>query len=584
MRWWSVNHFLKKYKGLFTQRFSKMSGEITKTPEVGATHSDISGSKSDVVEAVVCQNSDLKENEMKVFELGKTGLHVLVIKQNGKVYATGNKCTHYGAPLVSGALGKGRVRCPWHGACFNIVTGDIEDFPGLDSIPRYNCDVIAGGGIKVTVLKSQLKENKRCRLTMMPTRVPSLNVTYVVVGGGAAGNNCAETLRTEGFQGQIIMISDDKYLPYDRIKLSKVLNVDHEKIALRTSQFYKDADISVILDVRVTKLKADNRILCLSNGSELEYNKLFIATGGRGRRIKMHGSDLENIFSLRTIDDGKKIYGALSKDANLVIIGSSFIGMEVASYAMGKVKSVTVVSRSKVPFDVQLGEVIGVRILQLFKEKGIAFVLKTGVEKYVGNNGVVSEVHLKNGTVLPADVVVVGIGVDYNTEFLAGSEVIMRMDGTIPVDRFLETNVKGIYAGGDIAYAPVFANNDKQASIGHWQLAHYHGYIAALNMAGKVKPLQTVPFFWTVLFGLSFRYAGVAGEYDGIVIQGSLEDLKFAAYYCENDKVNAILTAGFDPLAAKFAEILANGKNLKKSDVTKEKIVWPDKLPTYFGV
>ncbi|XP_039289208.1 apoptosis-inducing factor 3 isoform X2 [Nilaparvata lugens] len=537
------------------------------------------GPKENVIEEVVCQSSDIRENEMKVFEFGKEGDQILLVKQEGRLYALGNKCTHYGAPLVNGALGKGRVRCPWHGACFSLETGDIEDFPGLDCLPKFGVEVVPGGGVKVTANKQLLKSNKRAR-TVCAARAPkgfTAESVFVIIGAGAAGNNCAETLRQLGFPGRVVMVSKENYYPYDRIKLSKAFNVDIKQIQLRPKEFYKEKDIEVLKDKYAVKVMSDDHVVILNDTSKLNYSKLFIATGARGRVIKMPGSNLNNIFTIRNIDDAKTIASILRSNLHIVVCGSSFIGMETAAFCVSKVKSVTVVGTSAVPFENILGRAVGERITALFKEKGVHFVMKTSVKAYNGDSdNNVASVTLANDQELKADLCVLGIGSEFNTEFLKGGEVLMNMDGSVPVDKFLETNVKGIFAGGDIAFAPVMVSNDKQMSIGHWQLAHYHGYIAAHNMLGTPMPLKSVPFFWTVLFGLSFRYAGVGGKFDDVVIVGDVANLKFVAYYCEGDNVNAVLTVGSDPVAAKFAERLTNGKKLKKSQVTGKKIEWVD--------
>lgn len=537
------------------------------------------GSRDQIIEEVVCQSSDIRENEMKVFEFGKEGDQILLVKQEGKLYALGNKCTHYGAPLVNGALGKGRVRCPWHGACFSLETGDIEDFPGLDCLPKFNVEIAAGGGVKISANRQLLKSNKRPRTSCDAKLAPKLNQdsVFVIIGAGAAGNNCAETLRQLNFPGRVVMVSKENYYPYDRIKLSKAFNVDIKQIQLRNKEFYREKEIEVLKDKYAVKVNSDDKVVTLSDNTKLNYTKLFIATGARGRVIKMPGSSLGNIFTIRNIGDAKDIASKLRPDVHMVVCGSSFIAMETAAFCVSKVKSVTVIGRSSVPFEQILGRQVGERIDQLFREKGVHFAMNTSVKGYNGDsNNNVTSVTLADGKELKAELVVLGIGSEFNTEFLKGGEINMNMDGSVPVDKFLETNVKGIFAGGDIAYAPVMVANDKPMSIGHWQLAHYHGYVAAHTMCGISTPLKSVPFFWTVLFGLSFRYAGVGGRFDDIVIVGDIRNLKFVAYYCEGDNVNAVLTVGSDPVAAKFAERLHNGKKLKKAHVTGKKIEWVD--------
>ncbi|XP_073989012.1 apoptosis-inducing factor 3-like isoform X2 [Rhodnius prolixus] len=526
------------------------------------------GSTDAFVEDIVCQESEIAENGMKVCDLGTDGGKVLLIKQNGVINAIGTKCSHYGAPLSSGALGNGRIRCPWHGACFNIKTGDIEDFPGLDSIPCYQVEIESGGGVKVRAKKSDLKSNKI--LKCMSARDPNNNTTFIIVGGGPAGQICAETLRQEGFTGRLILISADAYPPYDRIKLSKQLDYTIDQIKLRPETFYKEHDIELMLSTKAVSLDAKQKLLILNNKLKLNYSSIFIATGSEPRKLTVPGSDLKNVFALRTLSDAEEINKVLTPSSQVVIIGTSFIGMEVAAYCIKKCNqgSVTVIGRSSVPFAESLGTVVGERIARLFTEKGVK--LRTGVtiDHLEGDETSVNAAVLSDGTLLPANVVIVGLGTTFASDFLNDSGIAINDNGSVPVNKFLETNCPGIFAGGDIAEAPVFAAGDMKKSIGHWGLAHYHGKIAALNMMSVTTPLKTVPFFWTMLFGISFRYAGYAPSYNDTIVAGDVESLKFACYYCKDDQILAVTTVGVDPLAAQYAELTYNGVTLYKKDIS----------------
>jgi len=526
------------------------------------------------VEGVVCQESDLKENEMKVCSLGEHG-KVLVVKQNGKLKAVGTKCSHYGAPLVNGALGNGRVRCPWHGACFNLTTGDIEDFPGLDGIPCYNVMVEADGGVKVRAKKTELTSNKKMK--EMSHRDHNNSNVFVIVGAGAAGLCCAETLRQEGYSGRLVVVSAENHYPYDRVKLSKQLDATAEKLQLRPDAFFKEYNIEMMLGTRAVALDSDQKEISLSNGSKIKYNSIFLATGAKPRKLDLPGSQLKNIFTLRSVDDASSICKSLSPEANVLIYGSSFIGMEVASYCVGKVNKVVVVGRSQVPFQESFGKVVGERVAKLFFEKGVELrmgVTLSSLEPDEKGEAVASA-NLSDGTKLACSAVLMGVGSTFSTDYLASSSVSLNPNGSVPVNQFLETSAAHVFAGGDIADAPVFSRGSEfSASIGHWQLAHYHGRIAALNMMGQAKQLHTVPFFWTMMFGTSFRYAGYGAGYDDIVYSGDVDSLKFVAYYCLGEKVIAVLTVASDPVAAAFAEWLAQGKQLSKSVVKEKPSTW----------
>ncbi|KAK3928509.1 Apoptosis-inducing factor 3 [Frankliniella fusca] len=544
----------------------------SKRPDDGGPGSTAS---SDYVEDYVCNESDLQENEMKAFDMPDDSGKVLVIKQKGKITAIGSKCTHYGAPLVKGVLGDGHVRCPWHGACFNVTTGDIEDFPGLDSLPCFDVSV-EDGRVKVKAHKDALKSSKTVKAMTSPCGKDSR--TFVVIGAGAAGACAVETLRQEGFSGKIIMVTSEQALPYDRIKLSKMLDADITKLQLRQESFYKDHGIEILTGKVVSSVKTTEKKVCLEDGSEINYSRLLVASGSQANAASQPGSDLKNIFSLRTISDANTIFHALHKESNVVIVGASFIGMEAAAYCVPKVKSVTVVGRGTVPFQPILGEEVGARIKQLFDEKGVKFCLGLDVSSFEGDESV-NGVKLSNDQVLPADIVILGIGAHPSTSFLQDSGIDMNR-GAIVVNKFMESSIPDVFVAGDAAYAPVFASNDRPASIGHWQLAHYHGRIAARNMLGKQTELKSVPFFWTMLFGVGVRYAGFGAGFDDIVITGDLAAMSFIAHYCVGNEVVAVATVGSDPAAAKFAEMLGMKKTLSKEDVKSNgtEIRGPDKI------
>lgn len=534
-------------------------------------------STSHYVDAVVCNENDLKDNEMKVFKIGEDG-KVLLVKQKGEFSAIGTNCTHYGAPLVNGALGDGRVRCPWHGACFNTKTGDIEDFPGFDSLPCYQVTVSEKGEVKVRAKISDLKANKRVKDHTV-SAVCDGSVA-VIVGGGPSGATCAETLRSEGFKGRITMVCKENHLPYDRVKVSKLgAVIDIEKLQARTQQYYQDSNIEILKGVEATALNTSERILTLSDGNKLRYNALFLATGSSPRLPDIPGIKLQNIFTVRNFEDSMNILNALGdeKDKNVVILGLSFIGLEIAAACAEKAQSITVVGKDTAPLGLIFGTEIGQSLQKLFEDKGVTFHFSTTIVKCTGsdeNIDNIESVELANGVTLPADILVLGVGTTFNTDFIKYSGIEMSKNGAVIVDDKLETNVKHIYAGGDIAYAPVFANSNKPMSIGHIGLAQYHGRVAALNILKKDVQLKTVPFFWTMLFGKSIRYSGY-GKAASTQIEGDVAALKFVMFFFdESDKVIAVASCMKDPIVAQFAEFTQQGKKLYKKDLKEDPFAW----------
>lgn len=513
----------------------------------------------------VCNATDLEENEMKQVDF-IDDTDILLVKQNGRFQAVGSKCTHYGAPMSTGALGLGRVRCPWHGACFDLATGDIEDFPGLDSLPCYKVDVNSEGQVMVRAKKSDLEKTKR--LKKMAKRDPQDERCFIVVGGGPSGAVCVETLRQEGYTGRLIFVCREEYLPYDRVKISKAMSLTIDALKFRDEKFYKDYDIEVWLGVSADKLLTSPKELHCSNGYVVKYDKIYIATGCSAYKPCITGVKLKNVHTVRELADTKAINEFVTAEKHVVCLGSSFIALEAASFLVGKAASVTVIARDTVPLKAAFGEKIGERVRQLFVEKNVKMVMKSGIQLILGNdNGEVTEVMLKDDTRLPCDLLILGTGSTLNTKFMQDSGVRLNKNGSVDVTDFMETNVPDVYVGGDIANAHIHGLGHDRVNIGHYQLAQYHARIAAINMCGGVKKSEAVPFFFTMLFGKGIRYAG-HGAYTDVIIDGSLEDLQFVAYFVNHaDTVTAVATCGRDPLVAQFAELISQGKCLSRKQI-----------------
>lgn len=261
---------------------------------------------------------------------------VLVVRTKAnKFYAVGTKCTHYGAPLVKGVTSGDRIMCPWHSACFNLTTGDIEDGPVLDAIPSYQCRV-SGGRVLVRVPRQFPRSHKRqprmCRSRHGDNRV------FLVLGGGPAGAAAVETLRQEGYTGRIVLVNAEKHLPYDRVKLSKNMSVTANDVCLRPEDFFREHDVEVIVGHAATIVDPTAKAVRLDDGRTLRYDKLLLATGARcrsfrqGERFTIPGAELGNVFTLRTVEDARAIETAVAESSNVVVMGSSFIGMEAAAY------------------------------------------------------------------------------------------------------------------------------------------------------------------------------------------------------------------------------------------------------------
>nr|XP_033488081.1 apoptosis inducing factor mitochondria associated 4 [Epinephelus lanceolatus] len=520
------------------------------------------------VTGMVCQEADLKDGQMKEVTVGEQ--KVLLVRTQGQYSAVGSQCSHYNAPLVKGALVGDRVRCPFHGACFNVRTGDIEEYPGLDSLPCYKVKV-EDGQVYVSIKKNSLKLTRRVK--EMCSLVPDIKHTILLIGGGPASLVCAETLRQHCYQGRIIMVTKDSLPPIDKPKLSKALNVDSSSILLRTIDFYQKYGIEVWTQKEVVSVNPADKVVKLSDGTLQHYDQLLISTGCRAQPLNCPGSDLTGVKLLQRYEDAQEIHSScLGQRA--VVIGASFIGMEVASYLSDKAASVAVVGTSRYPYERSLGPEIGKMSMQMLEEQKVKFYMSDGVTEIHGENGKVRAVVLKSGEVLDADVVIVGIGVIPNSDFLSGSELKVDSRRAVIVDKYMSTSIPDIFSAGDVTSFPLTIRGDQRVNVGHWQMSQAQGRVAALNMLNKPTKCDSVPFFWTVLLGKSIRYTGYGEGYTEIIFKGKVEERKFLAFYIKEEVVVAAASLMFDPAVARLAELMATGQIITKAQAQADDLSW----------
>jgi len=504
-------------------------------------------------EREVCEANEVSEGGMKEIECGESG-KILLVKQKGEFYAVGNKCTHSGASLSKGALGEGRIRCPWHGACFNLKTGDIEDYPCVDAIHTFPTRV-ANNKVFVTIDQNKVTNHKR---TPVPAKLIEDKRTFVVLGGGPAGLTCCQTLRQEGFGGKIIMISKENHLPYDRTKLSKSMTSALESMILRPAEFFKQNNIETKLGAEVKELDASTKTVTLTNGETLQYDTVLIATGGNPRTLPVNGMNLQNIYQLRTPEDSAAITNSVY-DKKVVIVGTSFIGMEAASCIASRASSVVAIGMESVPFERVLGVKIGTVLQQLHQNNQIQFRLKKVVKEFKGQEGKVSAVVLDDGEELPADICIIGAGIVPATDYIKpNTGITIERDKSVVVDKYLQA-AEGVYAVGDLARYP-FHLTGELIRVEHYGMSQLQGHLAALNFLGKNKPLTNIPFFWTTQYAKRLTYAGHALTYDDVIIDGDLDAMKFVAYYVKGSQVLAVAALNRDPIASLAAELMASGK------------------------
>lgn len=515
-------------------------------------------------DVTVAKTGELTDGEMK--QVSAEGKEILLARVNGNFHAVGAHCTHYGAPLVEGVLNGERLVCPWHHACFNITTGDLQEPPAFDALPRYEVKI---ENDQVVVRVPDDASDRRTPL--MAKRDPKDKRLFVIAGGGAAGYAAAQTLREDGFTGRLVLVTREKHLPYDRPNLSKEYlqgNAEPEWIPLRSDDFFAEHDIEVTQGREITRVDAAKKTITFANGEVLRCDALLLATGGEPRKLPFQSGAQSNVFLLRSYDDSDQIIAAAEKGKRAVVIGASFIGMEVAASLTTRGCEVTVVAPDAVPFEKILGAKIGQLFQDIHEENGVKFKLGVSVAGFSGGERI-NAVELENDERLDTDLVVVGVGVRPATKFLEG--VTLHRDGGIIVDEHMRA-ADGVFAAGDIAYFPHPLTGERQR-IEHWRTAMQQGRIAAHNMAGKKISYEAVPFFWTRQFDAGLLYAGHAASWDEIVYQGDVRARDFLAFYIRVGRVLSVAGMNRDREMAAAEELMRLGRmptveQLKGNDVS----------------
>ncbi|KAF9886414.1 hypothetical protein FE257_011446 [Aspergillus nanangensis] len=527
------------------------------------------------------KNMDKVESEVEGVSDGK----VLLVKLDDQVHALSPRCTHYGAPLKNGVVAPdGRLTCPWHGACFNIHTGDVEDAPAINALNKFEI-VEKNGAVYIKAEESAIKSGQQ-NPAIKCSAASSEKV--VVIGGGSGTLGVVQALREHKFNGAITVISHEPNLIIDRPKLSKALIPNAQKIELRPREWYENASIDLVSD-EVTAVDFDKKAVTTKSGKSFPYTKLIMATGGVPRTLPLEGfKDLGNIFTLRSIPDVQNILAAVGdKNKKIVVIGSSFIGMEVGN-ALANDNTVTIVGMENAPMERVMGEQVG-RIVQRNLEKaGVTFKLGAGVDKATpsaSDGSKVGAVHLKDGSVLPADLVILGVGVRPATDFLQNNPAIqLENDGSIKTDEHFVVPGLGdsVFAIGDIATYPYHGpgtdpEKGSYTRIEHWNVAQnagravaraiIHTLVSSSSALQTLRPKAFIPIFWSAV-GAQMRYCGnTPNGWDDLILQGDPENAKFAAYYCKADTVVAVATMGMDPIMVKCAELMRRKNMPSKSQI-----------------
>jgi len=480
------------------------------------------------------------------------GEAVLMARRGAELFAIGATCTHYGGALAKGLMVDCTVRCPLHHAHFDLRTGEAIAAPALNDV---SCWKIEKRGERAYVTgKSDNKPEPR-----KPSVSP---INILIVGAGAAGGAAAEMLRRQGYTGPITLIGRDQSLPYDRPNLSKDYlagNAPEEWIPLRPADFYREHDIDTLTGTEVQTIDTSRKQVTLSDGRPLGYGALLLATGADPVHLEIPGHDLPHVCYLRTLADSRRIIEKAKNAKRVVIIGDSFIGLEVAWSLRERKLEVAVVGKHSVPLEKALGREFGSLVKKTHEANGVKF--------HVGRVAKIEErtVQLDDGTKLDCDFVVAGIGVRPNTT-LAESAGIATKDGVL-VNEFLETSVPGIFAAGDIARWPDPCAG--RIRVEHWVVAQRQGQNAARNILGAGEPFVAPPFFWSNHFDVHIHYVGHGGAGDRARVSGDVNAKDASVIFQFGEKVTAVASIGrnLENLEAELA--LERGE--QKWQVTSDK-------------
>lgn len=374
----------------------------------------------------------------------------------------------------------------------------------------------------------------------------------VIVGGGLAGATAAKTLRAEGYSGRLVLVARERHHPYLRPPLSKEYllgKAGDDALPVVPAEWYAENGVELRLGVRATRVDPGPRLLDLDDGSRLEYAALLLATGAHPRSLPLPGAALDGVSTFRTVEDSRRLQGRLAAGGrNVVLIGSGWIGMELAAAASAYGNTVTVLGLEDVPLGAAIGPELGGFFRALHESHGVRFRLPASAAEVQGRSGRVTGVRTDAGDVLPADLVVVAVGVAPDTA-LAGAAGIGLRNGIL-TDASLRTGTPGIFAAGDVANALHPFTGEHHRSE-HWSNALNGGKVAGKAMLGQDAVLDTVPYFYTDQFDVGMEYSGFPGLISGPpVIRGSLAQREFLAFWQREGCVVAGMSVNW-PRAAK---------------------------------
>jgi NADPH-dependent 2,4-dienoyl-CoA reductase/sulfur reductase-like enzyme/nitrite reductase/ring-hydroxylating ferredoxin subunit len=476
--------------------------------------------------------ADLRDGTMLLGRVGDQD--VLVARRGAEVFAVDALCSHYHAPLRDGLLVDDTVRCPLHHACFSLRTGAALRAPALDALGCWKVERVAD----TIVIRERLTPLPR------PAAVrgtPSTPRSVVILGGGAAGAAAAATLRDEGYEHDLTLISADDSAPYDRPNLSKDFlegTAPEQWLPLRPPEYYAEHGINLLLNQTVTELDTARKQVTLKDGRVMPYEGLLLATGADAVKLPIPGATPQSVRYLRTFADARALVAQVAHARTVIVLGAGFIALEVAASLRKRGIAIHVVAPDAVPMAKVLGPELGRYVQSLHESHGVTFHLGTTVASAGGN-----AFTLANGRQLAADLLVAGVGVRPSVQ-LAQRAGLAVEDGVV-VDEYLQTSAAGVYAAGDIARWPD-PHSGERLRVEHYVLAQRQAQTAARNILGRREKFAAVPFFWSQHYDVTIRYVGHARTWDALRIDGSVADADCTVRYERAGRTLAVATMGRD--------------------------------------
>lgn len=464
---------------------------------------------------------------------------VLVTRVGEDVLAVDANCTHYGGPLEKGLAAGDTIRCPWHHACFSLRTGEALEAPALNPLACWKVHL---RGDRAFVVGEEASSKLGPLAATSRSRAANVKPpeSVVIIGAGAAGSAAVEMLRRCDYAGPITLIDAEQRSPYDRPNLSKDYLAGSAKeswMPLRPDGFYQQHGVTVVRG-QVEGIDPQARTVTIEDGASYDYGALLLAPGSAPRMLELPGHDLPHVFTLRSWDSSDAIIKAAESSANAVVIGASFIGLEVAASLRERGLQVHIVAPEQRPLLKVFGPDLGAMIQSVHEEYGVHFRLgrkPTSIEA--------TGVTLDDGERLPADLVVIGVGVRPRLEL--AEKAGLKTDNGVVVDEFLQTSAAGVFAAGDIARWPA-PQYGGAIRVEHWVVAQRQGQAAARNMLGAHQQFGSVPFFWSKHYDLSIRYSGHAEKWDQILIDGSLQQRNLSAAFVLDGRTLAVASVKRD--------------------------------------